>query len=71
MIWAVIDDIVLLVLAEQCDTVRPVCVFISLQLETQIIDAVFMDSCLSLCSRVKELKRAREHETPQKSPLAM
>lgn len=71
MIWAVIDDIVLLVLAEQCDTVRPVCVLISLQLETQIIDSVFMDSCLSLCSRVKELKRAREHETPQKSPLAM
>lgn len=24
-----------------------------------------------LCSRVKELKRAREHETPQKSPLSM
>lgn len=32
---------------------------------------VFMVTCLSLCSRVKELKRAREHETPQKSPLAM
>lgn len=31
----------------------------------------FIDTCLSLCSRVKELKRAREHETPQKSPLAM
>lgn len=30
-----------------------------------------MDFCLSLCSRVKELKRAREHETPQKSPLTM
>lgn len=30
-----------------------------------------MDICLPLCSRVKELKRAREHETPQKSPLAM
>lgn len=26
---------------------------------------------LSVCSRVKELKRAREHETPQKSPLTM
>lgn len=30
-----------------------------------------MDIYLSLCSRVKELKRAREHETPQKSPLTM
>lgn len=27
--------------------------------------------CFFLCSRVKELKRAREHETPQKSSLAM
>lgn len=71
MIWAVIDDIVLLVLSDQSDTVRPVCVLISLQLETPVIDALFMDSHLSLCSRVKELKRAREHETPQKSPLAM
>lgn len=33
--------------------------------------ALLMDICLSLCSRVKELKRAREHETPQKSPLTM
>lgn len=28
-------------------------------------------SVLSVCSRVKELKRAREHETPEKSPLTM
>lgn len=35
------------------------------------MDVAFMDTCLSLCFRVKELKRAREHETPQKSPLAI
>lgn len=39
--------------------------------ETWVVDVVLTDACLSLCSRVKELKRAREHETPQKSPLAM
>lgn len=37
----------------------------------QVKAVAFMDTCLCLCSRVKELKRAREHETPQKSPLAM
>lgn len=30
-----------------------------------------MDICLSLCYRVKELKRAREHESDRKSPLTM
>lgn len=34
------------------------------------LHGVFMATCSSLCCRVKELKRAREHETPQKSPLA-
>lgn len=33
--------------------------------------ALLMDICLSLCSRAKELKRAREHESDGKSPLTM
>lgn len=59
------DDVGILVLF------GPVCVLISLLLETHVMDVVFMGVCLFLCSRAKELKRAREHETPQKSPLAM
>lgn len=36
-----------------------------------VVVAVLMDICLSLCYRVKELKRAREHESDRKSPLTM
>ena len=55
-----------------CLTVLVVCVCVRLdRLVARVTAVAFMDTCLCLCSRVKELKRAREHETPQKSPLAM